>query len=532
MQFRKFAGLLALTTCLAWSAAAEAKTLVFCSEASPEGWQPAFYTSGTTFDAVSRTIYNRLVEFEHGGTTLQPGLAEKWEISPDGKEYTFHLRKGVKFQSSDKFTPSRDLTADDVVYTFNRQLKKDDPFHNVSNGSYEYFEAMSMPAILKEVVKVDDNTVKFVLNEPNAPFLADLGMDFASIQSKEYADAMLKAGTPEVIDQEPVGTGPFQLVAYQKDAVIRYKAFPDYWAGKQPIDDLIFAITPDASIRAEKVKAGECNVMPYPNPADIAGLKADANLNVLQQEGLNIGYLAYNTTQKPFDDVRVRRALNMAMNKKAIIDAVYPGVGQVAKNPIPPTMWSYDEATVDDPYDPEGAKKLLDEAGVKDLTVKLWAMPVSRPYNPNGRRMAELLQADFAKIGVKAEIVSFEWGEYLKRAGDKNHEGIVMLGWTGDNGDPDNFLGALLTCDGVGTSNNVAEFCYQPFEELIKKARTTSDVAERTKLYQEAQKVFKEQAPWATIAHSLVTVPTTKNVVGFKMDPLGIHRFDGVDIQE
>ncbi|SHO61075.1 dipeptide transport system substrate-binding protein [Pseudoxanthobacter soli DSM 19599] len=532
MRLRTLAGLLALSTCLAWTASASAKTLVYCSEGSPEGWGPAFYTSGTTFDAVNRTIFSRLVEFKPGSTEIGPGLAESWDVSPDGKEYTFHLRKGVKFQSNDKFTPTRDLNADDVIFSFDRQWKKDNPFHDVSGGSYEYFEAMSMPTLLKSIDKVDDYTVKFVLNEPNAPMIANLGMDFASIVSKEYADKMLAAGTPEVIDQEPIGTGPFQLVAYQKDAVIRYKAFPDYYAGKQPIDDLVFAITPDASIRAEKLKAGECNVIPYPNPADIDGLKQDADLNVLQQEGLNIGYLAYNTTQKPFDDVRVRKALNMALDKKAIVDAVFQGTGQVAKNPIPPTIWSYNKEVVDDPYDPEAAKKLLEEAGVKDLSMKIWAMPVQRPYNPNARRMAEMIQADFEKVGVKAEIISYEWGEYLKRAGQKDHDGAILLGWTGDNGDPDNFLAVLLGCDGVGTSNNVAEFCYKPYEDLVQKAKSLPSQEERAKLYEQAQAIFKEQAPWATIAHSLVTVPTTKNVVNFKIDPLGIHRFDGVDISE
>ncbi len=138
----------------------------------------------------------------------------------------------------------------------------------------------------------------------------------------------------------------------------------------------------------------------------------------MEQEGLNVGYLAYNTQQKPFDDVRVRKALNMAINKQAIMDAVFQGAGKSAKNPIPPTMWSYNDAVVDDPYDPEAAKKLLAEAGVSGLKMKIWAMPVARPYNPNARRMAELIQADFAAVGVEVEIVSYEWGEYLKISRD------------------------------------------------------------------------------------------------------------------
>ena len=518
----------AATLCVAMPA--QAKTLVFCSEGSPEGFNPAFYTAGTTFDASSQAIYNRLVEFERGTTNIVPALAEDWTISGDGLEYTFNLRKGVKFQTTKDFTPTRDFNADDVVFSFLRQLKKDHPYHAVSGGSYEYFNGMSMPDLLKDVVKVDDHTVKFVLNRPEAPMIANLGMDFASIFSAEYADAMMKAGTPEKVDLEPVGTGPFQLVAYQKDAVIRYKSHPGYWAGKAPIDNLVFAITPDANVRYQKLRAGECHVMPYPNPADLEAMRSDDEINLLQQEGLNVGYLGFNVEKKPYDDKKVRQALNMAINKQAIIDVVFQGAGKAAKNPIPPTIWSYNDAVEDYPYDPEKAKKLLAEAGVKDLKTNIWAMPVQRPYNPNARRMAELIQADWEKVGVTAEIVSFEWGEYLKRSKEGEHD-TVLLGWTGDNGDPDNFLAVLLGCDGVGGSNR-ARWCHKPFEDLIQKAKTVSEQEDRVELYKQAQTVFKEEAPWVTIAHSNVFKPVRKEVVDFRINPLGTHVFYGVDLKE
>jgi dipeptide transport system substrate-binding protein len=360
--------------------------------------------------------------------------------------------------------------------------------------------------------------------------IANLAMDFASIFSAEYADKMMKAGTPEKIDFEPIGTGPFERVAYQKDAVIRYKANPDYWEGKAPIDNLIFAITPDASVRYQKLKAGECHVMPYPNPADLEAMRKDADINLLEKEGLNVGYLGYNTKIAPFDNPKVRKALNMAINKQAIIDAVFQGAGKVAKNPIPPTIWSYNDAVVDDPYDPAAAKKALAAEGFTDLQMKIWAMPVQRPYNPNARRMAELIQSDFAQVGVKVEIVSYEWGEYLKRSKEVDRDGAILMGWTGDNGDPDNFLAVLLGCDGVGGANR-AQWCYQPFEKLIQQAKVVADPAKRTKLYEEAQVIFKEQAPWATIAHSVVFQPVRKEVVDFRIDPFGLNLFYGVDLK-
>ncbi|MDH4991916.1 ABC transporter substrate-binding protein [Aquamicrobium lusatiense] len=522
----------ALLAATVMGGAANAKTFVYCSEGSPEGFDPGMYTAGTTFDAAAHTVYNRLLEFKPGTTETEPGLAESWEISDDGLEYTFKLRQGVKFQTTDFFTPSRALNADDVVFSFDRQLNKNNPWNQyVAGASWEYSEGMGFPTLIKSVEKVDDQTVKIILNQPEAPFLANLAMPFMSIVSKEYSDKLEAEGKKEQMNQMPLGTGPYSFVAYQQDAVIRYKANPDYWGGKQKIDDLVFAITTDASVRYQKLKAGECHLMPFPNAADVEAMKADPNLKVVEQEGLNIAYLAYNTTQAPFDKVEVRKALNMAINKKAIVDAVFQGAATEAKNPIPPTMWSYNDNIKDDAYDPEAAKKMLEEAGVKDLSMKVWAMPVSRPYMLNARRAAELMQSDFAKIGVKVEIVSYEWAEYLDRSKAKDRDGAVILGWTGDNGDPDNFLHTLLGCDAVG-GNNRAQWCNEEFNDLVVKAKATTDQNERVKLYEQAQEVFKREAPWATLDHSLSVVPMRKEVEGFHQSPLGDFAFEGVDLVE
>jgi dipeptide transport system substrate-binding protein len=532
LRMRKTALLaaLALPALMAVSAAS-AKTLVYCSEGSPENFYPGINTTGTSFD-VTEQIYDNLVNFERGGTKVVPGLAEKWSISKDGTEYTFSLRKGVKWQSSKNFTPSRDFNADDVLFMFERQWKENDPYFKVTSSNHSYFGDMGMPALLKSVDKVDAYTVRVVLNAPEAPFLANLAMQFAGVQSKEYAIAMLKAGSPEKIDQEPIGTGPFQLVQSQKDAIIRFKAFAQYWAGKAKIDDLIFSITPDASVRWAKLQKGECHVMPYPNPADLDSMRRDANVVLQEQPGLNIGYLAYNTTKKPFDDVRVRKAINMAMDKKAIVSAVYLSTGVAATNPIPPGQWSYNKAIKDDAYNPAEAKKLLAAAGYPNgFSTDLWAMPVQRPYNPNAKRIAELMQADLAKVGVKAEIKSFEWGEYRKRMQAGEHQ-MGMLGWTGDNGDPDNFLNTLLGCASAKSNgSNVAKFCYQPFDELVLKAKTVTNPAERTKLYEKAQVIFKEQAPWFTIAHAVQIAPVRKEVLDYKLSPFARHTFYGVDMK-
>ncbi|WP_207455084.1 ABC transporter substrate-binding protein [Azospirillum sp. SYSU D00513] len=522
---------LGMAAALALAAPAQAaKTLVYCSEGSPENFNPMLNTTGTSFD-VSLPVYNNLVQFEYGGTKVIPGLAESWTVSEDGLVYTFKLRRGAKWHPTGGFQPTREANADDVIFSFERQWKAENPYHKVSGGSYDYFNDMAMPDLLKSIEKVDDYTVRFTLNRVEAPFIANLAMPFAAIQSKEYGDFLLSKGTPEKIDQVPVGTGPFQFVAYQKDAVIRYKAF-EGWQSKPALDNLVFAITPDAAVRYAKMKTGECHIMPYPNPADLEAMKKEPNLQLMEQEGLNVGYLAFNVTKKPFDDVRVRRAINMAIDKKAIVEAVYQGAGVPAKNPIPPTMWSYNQAIEDYPFDQARAKQLLTEAGHPDgFETDLWAMPVQRPYNPNAKRMAEMMQADLAKIGVKAKIVQYEWGEYRKRLQNGDHQ-LGMLGWTGDNGDPDNFLHVLLGCEAARPGgSNISKWCNKEYDDLVLQAKRTTDIGARTKLYEQAQVIFKEEAPWFTTAHSVVHMVLSNKVSGYKMDPFGVHRFAEVDMK-
>ena len=297
-------GSVALAAALA--SAAHAKTLVYCSEGSPENFTPAVNTTGTSFDA-ARPVYNRLTEFARGTTEVGPGLAESWDIADGGKTITFHLRKGVKFHSVKDFTPTRDFNADDVLWSFNRMWKPDHPYAKVSGGKYDYFNDMDMPDLLDTLTRTDDNTVVMKLKSANVAILANLAMDFAAIGSAEYADALLKKGTPEQFDQVPVGTGPFSFSSYQKDAVIRYKANPAYFGEKAKVDDLVFAITKDPTARYSKLKAGECQINSYPAPADLAEMKKDPALKVISASGLNIAFWAFNVGKPPLDKKEVRR---------------------------------------------------------------------------------------------------------------------------------------------------------------------------------------------------------------------------------
>jgi dipeptide transport system substrate-binding protein len=521
---------LALGLSICAGGALAAKTLVYCSEGSPDAFNPQLSNSGTSFDASAIPMYNRLIEVDPGTTNLQPALAESWDISPDGLRYTFKLRRGVKFHTSAKFKPTRNFNADDVLFSYNRMADPEHPFHATIRGkSFHYYEDKGLKNIVDKVEKIDDYTVVFKLKHPEAAMMVNLSLSFASILSAEYAEKMKQANTPELLDTEAIGTGPFQFVSYKKDATIRYKAFDQYWRGRAKIDNLIYAITPDASVRYAKLKAGECQIMAYPRPADIGLMKTDPSLKLITLEGLNIGYIAFNVEKKPFDNKLVRQALTMAVDKAAILKNIYQGSARAAKTPYPSSLWSYNGKIVDYSFDPVKAKALLAKAGFPNgLSFDLWYLPVQRPYNPDGKRMGELLQADWAKIGVKVTLVSFEWTEYLKRTKNGDHQ-VAMLGWSA-GADPDEFLGPNLSCQAAKGGGNVARWCNPEFEALYQKAKIVPKQAERAKLYEKAQEIIHEEAPWVMLAHALLTTPVRKEVTGYVNDLLSNHYFYKVDL--
>ncbi len=511
-----------------------AKTLIYCSEASPETFNPLLGTADSTMDASARTIFDRLVEFRPGTTEVVPGLAEQWTVSDDGMTYTFKLRKGVKFQSNEDFAPTRDFNADDVLYTFSRQRDKNDPYYALGGGRYEYFSASGLGNIISSIEKVDDHTVRFKIASPDVTFLANLAMSYLSMLSLEQAKKYIGDGNPARIDQAPVGTGPFQLVAYQQDAAIRYRAFDGYWNGKPKIDDLVFAITPDASTRTQKMLAGECDVSTLPLQADIPILRGKDSIELQHLVAQNIGVVGFNVERAELKDVRVRRALSMAINRPEIVKAVYGDAGTPARGFVPIEQLGSVAADLPDPnsYDPDAARALLKEAGIDgSLALKIWAMPVSRPYNPNARRMAEMIQSDWNAIGVKAEIVSYEWGEYLQRTAGGEHD-VYLLGGTTDNGDPDNLLSYMLSCSSVSGGSNRSRWCNMDFQALLDKGRTTQDKDERVKIYHQAQEIIDKELPLLSVASSMVFVPVNKRVTGYKIDPFNRHIFTSVDVSE
>ncbi len=489
--------------------------LVFGRSGDSVGLDPARETDGESYYGCTQ-VYDNLVEFKEGTTEVQPALAKSWDISADGLEVMFHLRSGVKFHDGTAFN------ADAVVFSLGRQLYEDHPYHDY--GPWKYWGYMDMSNIIQDIIAVDDMTVKFVLKKKEAPFIANLAMDFAGIVSPA---AVEKWG--EDFPNHPVGTGPFKFVSWKKEDSIVFEKNADYWRRPAYLDRVILKVIPDATARYLALQKGEVDLIDFPSPEDLADMKANADIKVIQQEGLNVGYLAFNCDREPFGDKRVRQALNYAVNKAEIITGVYGTAGTPAKNPLPPTMWSYNDSIVDYEYNPAKAKALLAEAGYPNgFSTTLWAMPVARPYNPNGRKVAEIMQAHFAEIGVEAEIVSYDWGTYLEKTDHGEHD-MALLGWTGDNGDPDNFLWVLLSIPAAEVpAGNISFWRNEEFNSLIKDAKETMDVAKREDLYKKAQLIFHEEAPWLPVAHSVVSEPMLNHVMDFKLSPVGKRQFYNV----
>jgi len=492
--------------------------IVFGRSGDSVGLDPARETDGESFYA-SHQIFDTLVEFKPGTTEIKPALATNWDVSPDGLMYTFHLREGVKFHDGTPFN------ADAVVFSLMRQLDENNEYYEY--GPWQYWGFMDMSAIIDSITAQDDMTVVFKLKKVEAPFIANLAMDFAAIVSPTAVKA-----DPEGFSSHPVGTGPFKFVSWTKDSDIVLDRNEDYW---EPVylDRVILKVIPDATARWLALQKGEVDLIDFPAADDLPAMEADPDVQLIQQAGLNVGYLALNTQKKPYDDKRVRQAMNYAINREEIIQAVYGSAGQAAKNPIPPTMWSYNDDIEPYPYDVDKAKALLAEAGYPDgFKTEIWAMPVARPYNPDARKIAEIMQAQLAKVGIEVEIISYEWGTYLDKTSHGDHQ-AAMLGWTGDNGDPDNFLFVLLSIPAAEIpAGNIAFWKNEDFNNLIVEAKETADPAKRTELYREAQVIFHEEAPWVTIAHSVVTVPTNKAVKDFVIYPTGLRVFKHVWLEK
>lgn len=486
------------------------KTLIFARGGDSQSLDPGSTQDGES-SRVTKQIYESLLSFKEDSFEVQPGLAEDWDVSDDGTVYTFYLREGVKFHDG------TDFNAEAVKINFERWADPDHEFAFKDDGyAYSVYGNQfggykgEEGHIIEEINVINDYEIEFVLKEPFAAFLQNMAMEYFSITSP----AALEKYGPE-INENPVGTGPFKFVSWTKNDSIVLEKNEDYWLEGYPkLDKVIFQVIPENSARLTALRSGQIDLMDGLNPDDYETVKNEAGLQVFERATNNFGYLGFNTDKEPFNDPLVRKAMHHAVDKEALIDLLYAGLAEPAKNPLPPSYLGYNDSIEPYEYDPEKAKELLAEAGYEDgFEFDLWAMPVARPYMPDPERAAEVLQANFADIGLTANIVTMEWATYLDEI-TTGKQDVFMLGWSGTNGDADYFLGTLLSSPSIPDPNNTF-YSNERVDELLAQARVTVDDEERGKLWEEALALIHEDSPMIPLVHSIPVLAGSERVQNY-----------------
>jgi len=490
-------------------------TLVFGRGGDTVGLDPIQVTDGESFK-VTQQIYDTLVDYTPGTTEVEPALATDWEVSEDGLTWTFHLREGVEFHDGNPFN------AKAVKWNFDRWRLEDHPYHMGGEFTYYSYMFQGFPGIIQEVNEVDEYTVEFILSEKQAPFLNNLAMVPFGIASpeavKEYGEDYFK---------NPVGTGAYTLEEWRQGDRVILKANENYWRERAYLDEIVFRSIPDNSARFMELQSGSIDMMDGVSPEDVEAVKESDEIKLSLRPSMNVGYFAMNFKFEPFDDIRVRRAFNHAIDKQAIIDAFYAGLAEPAKNPMPPSIWGYNDQIEPYEYNPEKAKELLAEAGYEDgFEFDLWYLPVPRPYIPQGKFIGQAIQSYLSEIGVTANLVTYDWSTYLDKT-EHQEAPTYMLGWTGDNGDPDNFLYVLLD---KTNSNNAYES--EELHEVLVEAQKTMDQDKRVELYMEAQEIIHKDAPWVPLVHSTPPIALKSKVQNYVPNPTGTEKLHRVWLEE
>jgi ABC-type transport system substrate-binding protein len=464
-------------------------------------------------------VYDCLVMYDLGATTIRPGLAESWDISEDGLTYTFHLRQGVKFHDGDPFN------ADAVVAWFN-SIKEGAPGSQYDATKMVYISDFYTDWI-DSVEKVDDATVNMVLHQAYSPLLANLAIPKASMISPSALAKGLDA-----LATNPSGTGPFKLASpddWTRDTQMVLEANPDYWGGAPKVDQLVLKIIPEGSSRLQQVETGELDIAWALTPEDVERARDNPDLVVVEDAGLNTNWVNFNVTLDPFTSKEVRQALNYAINKEELSEGLYNGNMVPAGGVLPPVDWAYNPDLKSYPYDPDKARELLSAAGYDEgnpLSFTFMAYTIPRGYNPVGDRLATAIQEYWSEVGVQANIQTEEWTQYrADRAAGKFQ--CAMGGWQGDNGDPDNFLFALLGGPSKG-AGNVSFYENPEVDKLLNQAVEVSDQEERKKLYHQAEQMMVDDAPCAFLGYQKHQVVTRANITDFQLQPTYIYYFDGV----
>lgn len=478
------------------------------------------------FDGMSLTvtheIYEGLTRYRPGTFEVEPSLATSWTASRDGTKWLFHLRHGVLFQDGTPFD------AKSVKFNFDRWRLPANAFH--AGGNYIYWESQfgGFPGRVNAVRVIAPDLVEIDLTQPLAPLLANLAMPAFGIAS------------PTALRRErsnfartPVGTGPYQLEEWVKDDHITLRRFDRYWGRAARIETVILRDIPDAAATVLSLEKGDIDGWEFPTPGSLDAIRDNRRLTTYHGPPNSAMWLRINVTKAPFDDVRVRRAVAMAIDRKAIVRNFFDPSATIANELLPGAVWPHG-VEVASPYDPAAARAELALAGYRDrLATSLVYPTVPRPYLPEPQRVAEAVQSDLRTIGIDAKLEGLEWAVYLKRveSGDDN---LAVGGWTGDNGDPDNFLYSSLDEDAAhapGASNSSFWRNHQ-YHRLMMTGQREDDRVKRADAYRRALALVREDVPLVPIAHTRSPIVFRSAVRGFVPSPDSMISFQDLYFSE
>ncbi|HVB09135.1 MAG TPA: ABC transporter substrate-binding protein [Bacillota bacterium] len=466
---------------------------------------------------VMSTLYDGLTSYAPGTTNVQPGLAQSWTITPDGKTYVFTLRQGVKFSDGTALDSSA------VVAWLDRILNKQNPNYVENQKGISDFNSFTFGDI-SAYKALGPTQVEIDLSKPNAELLADLAMAWSGVVSPA---AVTKYGADMM--KNPAGTGPFTFVKWVQGQYIEVRANPDYWGGKPKLDEIFFEVIPDPSTRLLDLQQGKVNILADVPPQNVAALRANTKLHVLTQPGLAVSGISMPNQVAPFNDVRVRQALNYAVDKEALNKDLYFGLATTMDSPDTPVEWSYAKQT---PYtfDLAKAKSLLAAAGQGSgfsATIDTYANP--RGYNPaGGAKLAQAVQADLAQVGVTLKINQMDFAAYLSAARQNSFADLGSVGWSGDNGDPDDFMQPLYGSDAFG-EGNFAHYSNPKVDQLFAQGIQTPDQNQRKQIYSQIEAQVWQDAPWIFINYATQVRAETANVHGYQLNPTEMF-FDMQDV--
>ncbi len=471
--------------------------------AEPKALDPAAVTAVNDF-RILMNVYDGLVRYQSGTLEVEPALATEWEISDDGKVYTFKLRNGVKFHDGS------DFNAEAVKFNFDRILKEEHPYHDTGPFPLSFFFSA-----VQDVEVIDPMTVKFILDAPYAPFLSNLAYPTGLIVSPE---AVKQNG--KEFGRNPSGTGPFKFAKWKSNERVVVERNDDYWDGAAQTEAVVFRPITDANTRTAEMLAGGIDLMVEVPPVALSQFEGDG-YKLVEQAGPHVWFLILNAKEGPFADKRVRQAANYAINKSAIVDDVLEGTAAVAAGPTPPAFaWAYNESLEPYPYDPEKAKALLKEAGAEGAELTFYVTEGgSGMLDPVA--MGTAIQADLQAVGMNVKIETYEWNTFLGEVnpGLEGKADMAEMAWM--TNDPDTLPYLALRTEAWPDKGgfNSGYYSNPEVDRLLEAARASTDQAERAKLYQQMQSIVQEDAPWVFVANWKQNAVTTSSVENFELQP-------------